>query len=92
MPSALTPFPLRRHTLMPGRWFIREGIERDTAPGQWEVWFRPVRGAERRHGNFPTQEQAVEVANLLNELGRRVPAIPQGDGDPKPLEAEQEHA
>ena len=53
-----------------GLWFIREGMEQGPL-GKWEVWFRPVRSGERRHGNFPTREQAVEVAHLLNDMGRR---------------------
>ena len=53
-----------------GLWFIREGREEGVL-GKWEVWFRPVAGAERLHAHLPTQEHAVEAAHALNELGRR---------------------
>lgn len=52
-----------------GLWFIREGVERDRL-GKWEVWFRPVREGERKHGNFPTRHQALEVVTALNQLSR----------------------
>ena len=53
-----------------GLWFIREGVEQDNL-GRWEVWFRPLHSPERRHGNFSTRDQALEVVTALNELGRR---------------------
>jgi len=58
-----------------GLWFIREGAARDDL-GKWEVWFRPLHSPERRHGNFHTRDQGLEVVNALNELSRRGPRRP----------------
>ena len=75
-----------------GLWFIREGEEQGSL-GKWEVWFRPVRGQERRHGTFQLEAQAVEVAHTLNELSRHSPAgNAHADSDAVETDAEQGHA
>ena len=70
-----------------GLWFIREGAKHDLL-GKWEVWFRPVREGERKHGNFPTRHQALEVVTALNELSRRGIRPEPDPGSERPGRAE----
>jgi hypothetical protein len=62
-----------------GLWFIREGAEHEQL-GKWEVWFRPLHHPQRKHGNFLTRDQALEVVTALNELSRRGPR-PDADAE-----------